>query len=129
MKLDRLYIAVPLVIALLWGANAHAQSPFGNWGQYDVPPFAHKPPPVVVKPPVVTPPVQSSPVATPPAAPADQPGGYMGGGGDPVGPWVFVGIGIYMGAVIRSHILFCAEDDKKEEKDRVCYRPLKHGMP
>lgn len=39
------------------------------------------------------------------------------------------GVAIYFGAVIRTHWLFCAEDDRKPPERRVCYRPLRDGMP
>lgn len=98
----------------------------------------HKPP--IVKPPVVTPPVVSPPVVTTPppttaapvqpTQPAQQPTyGSSSSSGKWVGYGVMVGVGVYFSAVIRSHMAWCAEDDKKPARERKCYRPLRDGMP
>ena len=88
------------------------------------------PPPVVVPPVVVPPPVVTPPAATPaPVAPAQQPVSSAKGLSQWPGYAAFAGVAIYFGAVIRSHMIWCAEDDRKPEKDRKCYRPIRDGMP
>lgn len=114
-----LVLAVFALLAVaLWPAKAHAT------GGHVVP--------VIVKPPVVVPPPAPPPAAAPPpsqpAAPAQQPSGG-GGGSSALGWYVMGAVVIYFGAVIRSHWLWCAEDDRKPEKERKCYRPLRDGMP
>lgn len=84
--------------------------------------------PPVVAPPVAPPPVASSPVTSAPPAPAQQPAAPHKGPGV-MAYAVMAGVAIYFGAVIRSHMIWCAEDDKKKKEDRKCYRPLRDGMP
>lgn len=91
--------------------------------------FEHAVVPVVVKPTVVVPPPAPPPAAVPaPAAPAPQPAG--GGNGPGTAGWVAFGFVVsFLGNVVRTHWLFCAEDDRKPPERRVCYRPLRDGMP
>lgn len=84
--------------------------------------------PVVVKPPIVV--VNPTTVTPPPAAPsapAQQPSVASGSGH--FNWFVMVGVAVYFTAVIRSHMIWCAEDDKKPANERKCYRPLRDGMP
>lgn len=81
-------------------------------------PSAPPPPPVAVTPP------PSSAAASNPGQPAS---GARGPG--PLGWWVMAGVALYFGAVIREHWLWCIEDDRKPERERRCYRPLRDGMP
>lgn len=126
-----LVLAVFALLAIaLWPAKAHATG-------------GHVPPVVVVKPPVVVPPPAPPPVvvaptgatvtppAAPPAAPSTPSPQPSAGGNGPgaLGWYVMAGVAIYFGAVIRTHWLFCAEDDRKPPERRVCYRPLRDGMP
>ncbi len=127
-------LAVLLLVAVgLWFSKARAT----GWHHVVVKPPVVVAPPVVVTPPVpapVAPPVVA-PVApppavatTPPPAPAQQPAAAHKGPGV-MAYAVMAGVAIYFGAVIRSHMIWCAEDDKKAKKDRKCYRPLRDGLP
>lgn len=99
----------------------------------------HAPPPIVLKPPVLVAPATIAPTAPPPpsvavtpppasvAAPEQPAAGGRGPGA--LGWWVMAGVAIYFGAVIREHWLWCIEDDRKPERERRCYRPLRDGMP
>lgn len=91
-------------------------------------------PPIVppVVPPVVVPPVVVPPVAPPaaaPTAPATQAGPATGSASPWPGYIAIAGVAIYFSAAIYTHWIFCAEDDKKKKEDRVCFRPLRDGMP
>lgn len=114
-------LALALLVALgLWATKARAT------GGHHVVPIIVKPvvPPV---PPVVTPPPASVPVSPPSSGAA--PSQPSGGGGGTLGWYVMGAVAIYFGAVIRSHWIWCAEDDRKPAKERKCYRPLRDGFP
>ena len=116
-----LVLAVFALLAIaLWPAKAHATG-------------GHVPPVVVVKPPVVVPPPAPPPaVVTTTTAPTPTPQPQPSGGGNGPGTagWLAFGfVATFLGNVVRTHWLFCAEDDRKPPERRVCYRPLRDGMP
>lgn len=129
--MKRTIVAI-LATALLAGQSATWAT--GSHWHYVKPP--------VVKPPIVTPPPVSPPVVTPPpptvtpptggqVAPSPTPEQPSGGGNGPgLAGWIAVGVVVaYFTAVVRSHMAWCAEDDKKPARERKCYRPLRDGMP
>ena len=118
---------VALAIGILLGVWTGA-----SWatGGHVVVPVVVKPPVVVAPPPVPAPPPPSVAVPPPSSAAAPQPQPSGGGSGPGAMGWaVMGGVAVYFGAVIRSHWLWCAEDDRKPAKERKCYRPLRDGMP
>lgn len=122
-RIERNLVALAIGILLgIWSASLWATG-------VHVPPVVVKPPVVVSTPPPAPPPPS---VAVPPpssaAAPETQPAAG-GRGSGALGWWVMAGVAIYFGAVIRSHWLWCAEDDRKPANERKCYRPLRDGMP
>jgi len=120
--LGLLIAAFAIVAMILWPAKAHATGVYAApvvVKTIVVPPPA--PPPAVVTPP-------AAPPSAPPPAPAQQPAAG-GNGPGALGWYVMAGVAIYFWAVIRSHWIWCAEDDRKPEKERKCYRPLRDGMP
>lgn len=114
-------LAVVLVVLIFSWARAARATGVEHAVVQTIAPVVVKPAAVVV-PTVVTPP----PAVTAPSATAQQ---APGNGPGTIGYAVAVGVAVYFGAVIRSHWIFCAEDDKKKKEARRCYRPLRDGMP
>lgn len=129
--LGLLVLAAVLAFMLLWPGKAGATGLEHAAGQVIV--VAKPIVPAVVTPAAVTPAAAApaATAATPAAAPAQQPSPGGGGGSSWLasGGFAFIGSGIFLSAVGVSHFLFCAEDDKKNKEERVCYRPLRDGMP
>ncbi|MCC7144229.1 MAG: hypothetical protein IT349_19210 [Candidatus Eisenbacteria bacterium] len=123
-------VAVLLVVMVMWASAAQAT------GWHHVKPVIIKT--VVVKPPVVVPPPAPPPVVTPvppasapPAAPAQQPS--AGGSGPGTLSWIVFGaVVVYFTAVIRSHMIFCAQREEQWHKDNKvarCYNAERDGLP
>jgi hypothetical protein len=122
--LGAIAFVVVVVALLLWPGKARATG------------YEHAVKVVIVKatssPAVAAPAVAAQATAPASAAVPAQQSASGGGGGSSwlaSGGLAFIGTGIFLAAVGVSHFLFCAEDDKKKREERVCYRPLRDGMP
>jgi hypothetical protein len=82
--------------------------------------------PVVAAPPAVAP-AATTPAAAPAASPAPQPASGKGPGATSYAVFLFVIA--FFAETVYTHWAWCEEDDQRSPNARMCYRPLRDGMP